>query len=598
VTNNRSETDVTEPHLEGTPRDEGDVDPDVPADDPRLGGWAQERDDIPAGFTVPAKWLCGRKGIFKVVDRQNGPINVRVSYGAILPIAIHVDPSGHQLVELLWWDGKRWVDRLVPREMAKAGKKLVAAMGNLGFPATDSGGREVENWLALAESVNRQIIPEFKVARWLGWQPDGTFIAAADGELRVEPMFDEQANALRAHRTKGTLEDWQKGIAAIERLQVAKFALYAGLAAPLLDVLDVKSFTVDFSGRSTRGKTTAAKIGLSCFADPSQDGDGVANWQTTVFAIEKRLNLVRGLPVLLDETRLVSSPEVVDKVLYAVGMNHGRSRSGGYASSLPWSCVVITTGEQPAVSHTSHQGASARVITITQPPFGNGDVDNGQAAMTVGRAVDENYGHAGPLFVAKLREILAQPGGKDSLIRAHREFQEKYRGTSDISGRRAPLVATLALAAKLCHTWNLTPGLTPPPNRVWLELFTQDSAEDNRPELALDVVREWVASNGAAMWLAGPGNTGRQSPPGGWIGRALRLSDTWAVALMPNRLKTVLERHGITLEAVLPAWKESGWLVKSNEKDRPWDKKHRLDGTLVRLYTFQPEAFGEYEPPE
>lgn len=585
MTNQRMDNDVTEPHLDGEPS--GDVEPDLPSDDPRLGAWAQQCKDIPSGFTVPTGWLCDRNGIHKVVQRRDDVINVRVTFGAVLPVAVHVDPEGYQLVELVWWDGRRWINRLVPREVAKAGKKLVSALGSLGFPATDGTGRDVENWLASAEALNRRVIPERKVARWLGWQPDGSFIASATGS-RIEPSFEEQARALKAHHAKGTLEGWQHGIAAIEGLPVAKVALYAGFAPTLLDVLGINSFSIDFNGRSTRGKTTAAKIGLSCFADPSQEGDGIANWQTTQFAIEKRLNLVRGLPVLLDETRLVSSADIVDKTLYAVGMNHGRSRSGGYASSLPWSCVVITTGEQPAVSHTTHQGASARVISISQPPFGLGGADSAEAATTVSQAVDENYGHAGPLFVERLQAALAD-GGKDDLVKMHQTYTGKFGGTTDIAARRAPLVGLLATAAKLCHDWGLVPGLTMPNLRVWRELFLSDDATDNRSEQALDVVREWVASNGVAIWQPG---RGQQAPVGGWIGRTSTVDNRPAVSLMPNRIKTVLAKQSITLEAVLPGWKESGALIKSKAKDHPWDPKQRIESTSVRLYTFHPDHLG------
>lgn len=119
-------------------------------------------------------------------------------------------------------------------------------------------------------------------------------------------------------------------------------ALYGGLAAPLLNPLGLDSFTVDFSGHSTRGKTTGAMVGLSCWADPTEKADGIASWHTTMLAIEKRLNLVQALPVMLDETRVVKFPELVDQVLYLVPKNHGQARGGGWPSGLPWRTIVIS----------------------------------------------------------------------------------------------------------------------------------------------------------------------------------------------------------------------------------------------------------------
>lgn len=563
-------------------------------DPQRLGPWAKKCPEIPDGFLIPLGWKCDQYGMHKVVERRDGPVDVRIAYGPVLPVATHSDPDGSQLVELVWFDGIRWVNRLVPRSTAKAGKRLVAALGDAGFPATDGAGKDIEQWLAAAEALNRRVIPDHRIARWLGWQPDGTFLASTvDSPVRLEVAFPEQQPALNAHRPVGTLAGWQEGVAAVEALPVAKMALYAGLAAPLLDVLGIDSFVVDFAGRSTRGKTTAAKIGLSCWADPSEKGDGTFSWRTTIFAIEKRLNLVRGLPVLLDETRVVTKPEMVDEVLYQVSKNHGKARSGGYPSLLPWSTVVISTGEQPALSFTSHQGASARVLGITRPPFGKGTTENGQAAVTVGRAVDENYGHAGPLFVAHLRDTLATPGGRADLVARHRDLTEKLRGPNDLSSRRAPLVAVLALAADLCRRWKIAPGLTMPALEVWLDLFAADEATDNRPEMALDAAMEWVAANSFALWY--PKCT-RRDPPGGWIGRTVKVGDKTTVAVLPGRLKTAMERAGITLDTVLPAWKENGWLVKGSEEKRPWDPKKRLGSGNPRMLTFHPDHVGgDYE---
>ncbi len=554
----------------------------------RLGPWADKCPAIPDGFIIPVGWECEQFGIHKLVERRDDIVKVRVAYGPILPVATHTDPDGAQLVELVWWDGLRWVNRLVARSVAKAGKRLVAALGDAGFPATDGAGRDVEQWLAAAEAVNRRRLPDHRIARWLGWQPDGTFLSSPD-DSRVEVAYTEQQPALNAHRKRGTLEGWQKGVAVIENLPVAKTALFAGLAAPLLDVLGVDSFTIDFSGRSTRGKTTAAKIGLSCWADPSEKGDGTFSWRTTVFAIEKRLNLVRGLPVLLDETRVVTKPEMVDEILYQVSKNHGKARSGGYPSLLPWSTIVISTGEQPALSFTTHQGASARVLGVNRPPFGRGTTENGQAAVTVGRAVDDNYGHAGPLFVSCLQKLLGQPDGKDRLLQRHRELTDQMRGTNELTGRRAPLVAVVALAAELAASWGITPGLTVPALDVWLDLFAADETTDNRPEMALDAAMEWIASNSFALWYP---NCTRRDPTGGWIGRTIKHGKVTTVAVLPGKLKAALERAGIALDTVLPAWKENGWLIEGREKDRPWDPKKRVGAGNARVLTFHPDQVG------
>ena len=93
--------------------------------------------------------------------------------------------------------------------------------------------------------------------------------------------------------------------------------------------LGLDSFTIDFSGKSTRGKTITAQVGLSCWADPSERSDGLFSWKTKIIGVEKRLNLVCGLPVVIDETRVVTSPDLVDAVIYQVPRTTGRPAAAG-----------------------------------------------------------------------------------------------------------------------------------------------------------------------------------------------------------------------------------------------------------------------------
>ena len=97
----------------------------------------------------------------------------------------------------------------------------------------------------------------------------------------------------------GTLAAWKEAIAAASDHLVVQVGAYAGLASPLLEPLGLDSFTVDISGRSTRGKTITAMVALSCWADPSDKSEAMHTWQAaSVIGIEKRLNLVSGLTVV------------------------------------------------------------------------------------------------------------------------------------------------------------------------------------------------------------------------------------------------------------------------------------------------------------
>ena len=435
---------------------------------------------LPEGYVIPEPYLVAPDGLHLV--RADGSERMRVTWAWLFPVRVYVDPDGDHLVELAWRDDHRWVTRLIRRSLTKSGRKLVTEVGDAGLPVIEAEARHAERWLAAAEAANHDVIARHPVARQLGWQADGrTFVSSQNSPWRVEPRYSNQVAALAAHRPHGTLAAWKDAIAVARDHVIVQVGAYAGLASPLLHPLGLDSFTVDFSGRSTRGKTITAMVALSCWADPSDRSEGMLTWQTaSVIGIEKRLNLVSGLTVVVDETRLVKDPALVNAVLYMIPKNHGRPRGGGWPNMIPWRAVVVSTGEQAATSFTSHQGASARVLSVQSPPFGTDGKASRGAAETVKDGVEANYGTAGPAFVNRLQARLAEDGGTGKLRARHQELTEMLRGSTDMTGRRAPLAACLALAAELAADWDILP-FGAPDVAAWSGMFASDDQRDNRP---------------------------------------------------------------------------------------------------------------------
>jgi hypothetical protein len=546
--------------------------------------WTDRHGLVPEGVRMPAGYKISYGGVW--VEKQVAKetfIDVRIAWAPLVIRCVYVDPAGDQAVELAWTDRGQVVTRTVQRSIVRRGRILVATLGDAGLPVIEADAKLAERYLAAFESLNQKLIPRVHLARQLGWQKDGTFVTAQDTPHRVEVKYDEQKPALAAHAPAGTFAGWQAAVKPMESYPAAQMALYASLAAPLLELVGVNSFTVDISGRSTRGKTTAAGAGMSVWADPSEKADGMYSWRTTMLAAEKRLNLVNGLPVVFDETKLVRDPELVHALLYSIPKNHGQARGGGWPSGLPWRTIVISTGEQSVLTFTTDQGAGARVLTVKEAPFGTDGPESATAAVDVRDGCAEHYGTAGPRFVEKLLDT-ATGDGKRRLVARHKELTEAHRYDSDMSARRAPLVAVLALAAEVGHEWGIVP-FPPPQMSVWERLFAVSDQTDNRGEMALDVVREYVAGHGSELWSP---HTEEKAPFSGWIGRDLQIDGTPTVALLPQRLREILQRANYDLDAVLPSWLEADVLVK-NTKTRPAHLvPKKLDGRLARMLVFTP----------
>ncbi|WP_234539452.1 DUF927 domain-containing protein [Streptomyces shenzhenensis] len=550
---------------------------------------------LPPTITTPTGYRVNSGGVaVKRVIGKDNEVWVRFTFAPFVLTASFEDPDGNQFVELSWFDHskgtRRIVSRVISREISKRGRELVKQLGGAGLPAVEGDARLLERWLAEFEAANVGRIPSKQLARWLGWQPDGGFISSPDDGVTVDVTYEEMRGPAKAHTKRGTLDGWKAAVEVLEKFEVPRVAVAAAFAAPLLQPLGADSFTLDISSRSTGGKTTSLQCALSVWANPSVQSDAMSNWRTTLYAIEKRLNLVRGLPTVFDETMAVTDEGLIDEVLYQVPMNHGKARSGGaYGSMLPWQTILLSSGERAIQSFTTSQGAAPRVLGTTVPPFGR---NGGEAAVRARDGVLANFGHAGPAFIDYILGRLDSPGGVERLRDWHKNLQKQFRGDNDMTARRAPMVAALALGEALAARAGLLP-YEPLSVEQWNKLFTAFSPTDNRPEMAMDVVREYLAAH--AWELYGAVYDGDRPPFRGWLGAAKHVKGETKIAVLPQRLKGILSEAGYSLDAVLGGWLEAGYLEQREKQRPPHLIPTRVDGRVVKCFVFVPHALADDE---
>jgi hypothetical protein len=564
---------------------------------------------LPAGHRLPLGYEQRFGSVWHVVPRTNRegkeipPLEYRVTYGPLVIARMSASAEGEQWFDLEWRDGARTVTRRVDGAVLRSGRALVRELGTTGIPVIEADNKAVERYLAAYLVANRKPLEETRmtIARHLGWQQDGTTFVTGDGQpWPVAPAYVEQLPALAAHQSHGTLEGWQESVKRVENYPVVRAALAAGFAPALLRPLGLHSFTVDISGRSSRGKSSAAAVAISPWADPAT-GQGMMTWKSGIIGLEQRLNLVRGLPVVFDETRVVKSPDIVDQMLYQVPMDHGQARGGGWASMLPWQSVLISTGEQPALSFTSHEGAAARVLSLRRAPFGVDGPRSAADAVAVTDGVAHHYGIAGPLFAQKLCALLDESDGTERLRKRHRALVDAHgeAARNDIARRRAPLVAALHLAAQLAHEWEIVP-LPALEVEVFTDLFGDEAEREDRGEMALEVVRSLIAAQSHRLCPRNHQDAAAfDTPAAGWIGAHTDVDNLPAIAILPGALAAALNRATppIALDAVRNAWIERGTILLDGKRLR----RVRIGGPgqgQARCYVFAQHTLDGTEPPD
>ncbi|MFE6461543.1 DUF927 domain-containing protein, partial [Streptomyces cinereoruber] len=159
---------------------------------------------------IPEGWSLTSRGVFTVRPGKadQPPVYERVTTTPMVITRILTAPDGAQSVELAWLVQGRPVRHVIPHEIAKRGRELIKALGALGLPTSESYASPVEKWLLAYEDENADTLPRAQLRRWLGWQPDGTFLSAPDG-VDFQASHESQVAAAAGHRSAGTLLGWQ-----------------------------------------------------------------------------------------------------------------------------------------------------------------------------------------------------------------------------------------------------------------------------------------------------------------------------------------------------------------------------------------------------
>jgi Domain of unknown function (DUF927) len=580
------------------PQDQDPVDTDLGADLPAFDqDEALEVLGAPKAadshrWIIPPGYKLDGNGVWKTTivkaKRKDEDDTERTELVASAPCLISgllVDDEGNELLELAWLHYKTWKRRTVQREHARSGRRLVTAVAGAGFPVMDSTSRKIEAWLDIFESYNRDRLPTTTIARRLGWQPDRSFVTSDGHPSRVHPIPGLEP-VVHAHRPQGDLDGWKAAIGQLDGHPIAQMGVAASLAAPLLELLDLSSFTVDFSGQTTTGKTTTLEAGLSVWADPQA---AMANWNGTRLSLENRLAILKGVPAAIDETSNAAGLKVdtIRDMLYSIPQGRSKAlgrQDGGSRPSVTWQTVVLSSGERSILSFTRDGGTAARVLELVGSPFGD---DGRQAAIAVREGVYAHHGVAGAAFVFCLQKYIADVG-QERLRDRHRKATERLLGDGALAKRRAPLIAALALAATLAHDFGILPYQAPT-IATWKTLFHREETSDDRPGEALQVIRNFLAANQVRVEGSEAAIDADRDPSQGWIGKELRGG---AVAVSPELVVDLLRKAGYEYEAVKLAWAERGLTRR--------DGKHlaclvRFGAARARYVVFEPDAGDDQE---
>lgn len=280
------------------------------------------------------------------------------------------------------------------------------------------------------------------------------------GSEHVVYQSEGAPGAAAEMRAEGTREQWREevGVRCIGNpLMVVAVSL--ACAGPLLEPLNMDSGGVHLRGASSCGKSTVQRVAVSVWGAPGF----LFTWRATSNGLEGVASACNATLLALDELGEVDGREA-GAVTYMIGNNRGKQRAdktGRARQAATWRVGILSSGEiglgdkLAEANKRVQAGQQVRLLDIQADGFAHGafahlhgEADGAAFSTALRRASAENFGQAGPAFVAALIDDQENVlGWVRDLMREFNTKAEERFGMHQLDGQTSRAIARFALIA-------------------------------------------------------------------------------------------------------------------------------------------------------
>lgn len=214
---------------------------------------------------------------------------------------------------------------------------------------------------------------------------------------------------------KGTLEGWKDAMAFYNRpgFELHQLVVCAGFGSVLMKFMPVNAALLHlWSKDSGFGKTTVQHAALSAWGNPSKL---ILGERDTYNSKMNRADVMHSLPVCMDEITNIRPADASD-LIYQVtgGQQRNRMAANGNTERYrgdPWNLLFISSAncsliDKVAMAKAMPKAEAQRVLEIEVSKLFTHKEDK-ELTDKFSRALHDNYGHAGPIFVQYVLQNLA-----------------------------------------------------------------------------------------------------------------------------------------------------------------------------------------------
>lgn len=257
---------------------------------------------------------------------------------------------------LYWKDGDDKEHKLaIPMTVFQSDGRLLREIlsdGGLIF-----GVSQKQRALLLSYIINFPISDKVWCTDRVGW--NGSAYVFPDKCIGDEVIYQGDPSSLWM-KEKGSINEWIEGVSKLcdgnSRLVLV---ISLALCGPLLKKIDHENFGINLFGRSSIGKTTAAKVAFSIYGDPRE----IRSWLTTSNGVEAMAIDHNDSMLVIDELGQGDIMQIA-KAAYTLANGTGKSRAtinGKSKATNKWRLTFLVTGEQTLGDLKAQQGMKINV---------------------------------------------------------------------------------------------------------------------------------------------------------------------------------------------------------------------------------------------
>jgi len=398
---------------------------------------------IPYGFEVNG-------GLYSTsIDKEKNIVRKLITHTPVwVPYQYYNCDSDSMMLDLAFYNKKNRLSIVTIHQKDAFQRRGIMDVSAHGALLEEAKAGQLINWLV--NYMHHNDIPVHNVFERFGWKDNLNFVVGdqmiSDNNTESVKIINVPSKSIMGLGHSGTTDEWIRCTNKILQYDKARLKCYAACTAPLLKLLNQKSFILHDYGESATGKTKTSELAMSIWGDPAKL---LMSAFGTAVGKERLATIFTDLPIFVDETQ-VATEDDNKAFIYLIANETGKLRGlkdGGLQDTASWKTVAFTTGEAPLTSDKSFTGVSMRAVEI----YGGLGAHDKEAVDEFKFGVESCYGVLGPHIIQEIID------NYDNLPKIYNQLNAKFNSLASelhtslngVGGRAASMFAVLALGGMI-----------------------------------------------------------------------------------------------------------------------------------------------------